>query len=147
MANPMSPELMNELMAKIDTMSKGNVQPTQQFLPQEFLPRRERVLLNEARQLYVNIKELTTLDYVVIKNLLKNNKIEDDEIFQLYMIAQSIESVEFNDKNGQVIKTKLPQAKSIDDLATRMEINASYWLPIQEASLKLNTTNPETLGK
>lgn len=147
MSTPMSPELMNELMAKIDNMSKGNTQQTQQFLPSEFLPRRQKVLLNEERQLFVNIKELTTLDYVVIKNLLKNNKIEDDEIFQLYMIAQSIESVEFNDKNGNVIKTKLPQAKSIEDLATRMEINASYWLPIQEASLKLNTTNPDTLGK
>lgn len=143
----MSPEVMNELLNKVDALTKGVQQPTQQFLPSEFLPRREKVLLNKERELHVTIKELTTLDYVIIKNLLKNNKIEDEETFQLYMIAQSIESVEFKDKTGKLIQTKLPQAKSIDDLATRMEINAGYWLPIQEASLKLNTTNPDTLGK
>lgn len=96
---------------------------------------------------YATIRELTTLDYMMAKRILAEAKVEDDETFQIALVAMSLKSLEMPDGKGKIDKVDFGPVATLTDIMARCQIPMRHWFLIVSASDELNGVNPETLKK
>ncbi len=143
----MTPELMKQLMGGLTDIAKPQAASEMpSIMPQFIMPQKRREKLG-IEEVHATVKELTTLDYIVVKNIMAKEKNEDKETLELVLIAMSFESIDWIGQDGKPVVHKLKPVESIGDLYQRMAISPKYWEKISKVSIELNSVNPEQLGK
>ena len=140
----------DDFMKVMNTLAESKttkIETKQEFVMPAFLkPREVRKLLDEKSQTFAVIRELTTLDFITVKNILKEHNIEDDTTLDLFLIAQSWKGMEYV-AHGETIVIDMPKVEKFEDYYARMNINTHYFSVLQAGCDELNGNNEGTLGK
>lgn len=151
MSGKMSKEEMDLLIKQMQGMvgeasAEGNnkstntttiINTSNAILPHFLLPKKLKKKIDVEKNISVVVKEMSTLDYIVVKQLLADQNIQNDVTLNLYLSAHCMESIEYLE-NNKLVEYKFPQIQRFEDYNIRLSLTGEYWTKIQEAVSELN---------